>query len=72
MKKQTQIALRASGLTMMDRAVTSKFGIRCETKFSNESKQFETEFDTTPEPAVLIFIAGYQKALQDMFIAARL
>jgi hypothetical protein len=72
MKKATQNAIKAAGLQLMDKAVTKRFGISCETKFSQESKQFETAFDREPDPAVLVFIAGYQKALSDIFIAARL
>ena len=72
MKKQTQNAIKAAGLQLMDKAVRKRFDIGCETKFSQESKQFETEFEHEPDPAVLVYIAGYQKALSDMFIAARL
>lgn len=70
-KKQTRDALRIHGLAMMDKAVAAKFGIDCNTHWSDEKNKWVTITSDT-DIATIAYIAGYQQALNDMFIAARL
>lgn len=72
-KKDTVSALKSHGHMMMDKAVRAKFGCDCQTVWSDRDKKWITAIgggDLNPD--VTIYIAGYQKALADMFIAARL
>lgn len=70
-KKDTVSALKSHGHTMMDKAVRAKFGCDCQTVWSDRDKQWVTAIGSD-DPAIAVFMTGYQKALADMFIAARL
>ena len=73
MKKATQNAIKAAGLQLMDKAVKRKYGIDCITSFDDKTKKWISAIgggDLSSD--VTAYIAGYQQALNDMFIAARL